>query len=124
VVGINDTNQPFQRHRHECLRDGTNIAKNGLRRLHRFDADIKEELTGIDDYAALQQFMDAKLTHPEDFYAVRVDGLFEYVKTRSVPAQSKPYPALSEVIKQQVSFELKNVRGHGSVSGARPMWVA
>jgi acetolactate decarboxylase len=77
----------------------------------RFEADLEETLTGFEDYHALQSAMDAKLTHPEDFYAVRVDGTFEYIKTRSVPAQSKPYPILAEVIKQQTCFELRNVRG-------------
>jgi len=77
----------------------------------RFDADLEETLTGIEDFPALQSAMDAKLTHPEDFYAVRVDGTFEYIKTRSVPAQTRPYPVLSEVIKHQTCFELRNVRG-------------
>jgi acetolactate decarboxylase len=43
--------------------------------------------------------------------AVRVDGHFEYVKTRSVPRQRKPYPLLAEVVKRQPTFELHNVRG-------------
>ena len=77
----------------------------------RFYADFEGTLAGIEDYTALQSAMDAKLTHPEDFYAVRVDGTFEYIKTRSVPAQTRPYPVLSEVIKQQTCFELRNVRG-------------
>ena len=77
----------------------------------RFEADLEEILTGIEDYPALQSAMDARLTHPEDFYAVRVDGTFEYIKIRSVPAQTRPYPVLSEVIEQQTSFELLNVRG-------------
>jgi acetolactate decarboxylase len=44
-------------------------------------------------------------------YAVRVDGHFEYVKTRSVPRQKKPYPPLAEVVKHQPTFELHDVRG-------------
>jgi acetolactate decarboxylase len=43
--------------------------------------------------------------------AVRVDGRFEYVKTRSVPRQRKPYPSLVEVVKNQPVFELHEVRG-------------
>ena len=44
-------------------------------------------------------------------YAVRVDGDFEYVKTRSIPRQRKPYPPLAEVVKHQPTFESHDVRG-------------
>jgi acetolactate decarboxylase len=37
--------------------------------------------------------------------------LFEYVKTRSVPRQHKPYPPLAEVVKDQPTFELRDVSG-------------
>jgi acetolactate decarboxylase len=40
-----------------------------------------------------------------------VDGRFEYVKTRSVPRQRKPYPPLVEVVKDQPTFELHHVSG-------------
>jgi acetolactate decarboxylase len=43
--------------------------------------------------------------------AVRVDGLFGHVKTRSVPRQRKPYPPLVEVVEGQPTFELHDVRG-------------
>ena len=43
--------------------------------------------------------------------AVRVDGQFEYVKTRSVPRQRKPYPLLVDVVKDQPTFELRDVAG-------------
>jgi acetolactate decarboxylase len=43
--------------------------------------------------------------------AVRVDGRFEYVKTRSVPRQRKPYPPLVDVVKNQPVFELSDVQG-------------
>ena len=35
----------------------------------------------------------------------------EYVKTRSVPRQRKPYPPLVEVVKDQLTFELHDVPG-------------
>jgi acetolactate decarboxylase len=43
--------------------------------------------------------------------AVRITGDFDYVKTRSVPAQAKPYPRLVEVVKTQPTFEFTNVSG-------------
>ena len=38
-------------------------------------------------------------------------GEFSRVRTRSVPAQTKPYPPLAEVTKTQPVFDLANVRG-------------
>ncbi len=38
--------------------------------------------------------------------AVRLHGTFVDLTTRSVPRQSKPYPPLSEVVSEQVVFEL------------------
>jgi acetolactate decarboxylase len=45
------------------------------------------------------------------FYAVKLTGTFSYMKTRSVPAQVKPYPPLKEVTKNQPQFTMKNVEG-------------
>lgn len=45
------------------------------------------------------------------FYAIRIEGEFEYVKTRSVPKQSKPYKKLTEVVNTQPTFEMKAVKG-------------
>lgn len=45
------------------------------------------------------------------FYAVKVTGTFKMVKTRSVPAQKKPYRPLTEIVKTQPIFDLANVAG-------------
>ncbi len=63
------------------------------------------------DYEALQQKVDAALPTLNIPYAIRVEGEFEYVKARSVPAQSKPYPPLEDAVRQQTVFELTNVTG-------------
>jgi acetolactate decarboxylase len=45
-------------------------------------------------------------------YAIRIDGTFEQMKVRSVPAQEEPYPLLVDVIKEeQAVFELEDVEG-------------
>lgn len=44
-------------------------------------------------------------------YAIRIDGPFDYVRTRSVPKQSRPYPKLAEVVKEQTEFEFNNTSG-------------
>src|SRR5215210_2701941 len=70
-----------------------------------------ETLDGPMDYAALQAHLDRNLADPTTVYAVRVDGDFDYVKTRSVPRQRKPYPPLAEVVERQPTFELHDVAG-------------
>ncbi|HET7120115.1 MAG TPA: acetolactate decarboxylase [Solirubrobacterales bacterium] len=43
--------------------------------------------------------------------AVRLDGSFELVRARSVPAQSPPYRPLTEVVADQHVFDLADVEG-------------
>ena len=62
----------------------------------------------------MPQFLDSitKLSNsPNSFYAVKAHGTFSYMKTRSVPAQQKPYPPLVEAAKSQSIFEMQNVSG-------------
>ncbi len=47
---------------------------------------------------------------PNLFYNFRIEGEFEYVKTRSVPKQEN-YRPLVEVAKEQPIFEFEQVRG-------------
>lgn len=56
---------------------------------------------------------DSESTFPSKnfFYAVRIDGTFEKVKTRSVAKQNPPYPTLAEAAKTQAVFDLSNVEG-------------
>jgi len=55
--------------------------------------------------------LDALLPTENIFYAIKVDGVFDYVKARSVPKQDKPYPPLAEAIKDQSVFEFNDVGG-------------
>lgn len=64
----------------------------------------------LPDFAALEARIDA--LRPAGLpCALRVTGEFAYVKTRAVPAQTKPYPRLVEVAKTQPTFEFTDVRG-------------
>jgi len=51
------------------------------------------------------------------FYAVRIDGRFSRVLTRTVPRQAKPYKPLTEVVQTQPTFEFTNVIG--TIAGFR-----
>ncbi len=63
------------------------------------------------DFATLKEQLDRMLSSKNLFYAIRIDGTFTHMKTRSVPPQSKPYPKLAEVTAHQPTFELAEVKG-------------
>ena len=76
-----------------------------------FDEDLRLEAVTADSLADLSGIIDRKLPTKNLFYAIRIDGMFECVKVRSVPAQAKPYPPLADAVKGQTVFEYKNVSG-------------
>jgi acetolactate decarboxylase len=70
------------------------------------------QLADLMNYAALRAHLDEIVAGDvTTCHAVRVDGHFRYVKTRSVPRQHKPYPPLVEAVKHQPTFEFHDVRG-------------
>jgi acetolactate decarboxylase len=76
-----------------------------------FETDKKLNIDKPVDYRQLQELILARLPSQNILYALKIIGNFQYVKTRSVPKQSKPYPRLVEVTKNQPTFEMKNVKG-------------
>jgi len=63
------------------------------------------------DYNQLTQYLDNLLPTKNIFYAVKIEGVFRYIKTRSAPKQNQPYPPLVEVVKNQPTFEFHDVEG-------------
>jgi acetolactate decarboxylase len=76
-----------------------------------FDIDKTEELASGLNFTTFETTLDEMLPTDNLFYAIKIEGTFSYVKTRSVPAQQKPYPPLAEVTKNQPTFEFNNVTG-------------
>jgi acetolactate decarboxylase len=76
-----------------------------------FGADLRFPVKDIPDFKFLQDIVDCYLKSKNIPYAVKIEGKFKYIKVRSVPAQSKPYPALAEVIKKQSVFEYRDIEG-------------
>jgi acetolactate decarboxylase len=76
-----------------------------------FRPNLKRALTGPLDHEQFQDELESLMEGPNLFYAVRVDGHFASVVTRSVPRQEKPYRPLVEVAKTQPVFHLKEVNG-------------
>jgi alpha-acetolactate decarboxylase len=59
-----------------------------------------------------------KLTPSQNlFYAIRIDGKFQQVITRTVPHQKPPYPPMVEAIKLQPTFTFDHVSG--TIAGFR-----
>jgi acetolactate decarboxylase len=67
---------------------------------------LVQQMTKNDLVAAIEKATDANL-----FSAVRVDGIFEEVRTRTVPRQAKPFPPLTEAAKHQAERVFTNVEG-------------
>jgi len=62
-------------------------------------------------YKELTGFLDEKLSSENLIYAIKVEGRFSSLKVRSAARQDKPFPVLTEAIKEQKVFELKDQEG-------------
>ncbi len=62
-------------------------------------------------YPQFQKLVDEMLPHTNVLCAFRFNGTFRQMRTRSVPAQSKPYRQLIEVTREQAVFELDGKSG-------------
>jgi len=76
-----------------------------------FEPDVSQTLFKPMDFEALCDYLEEVIGGGAVCCAIRVDGRFEYVKTRSVPRQHKPYPPLVEVVENQPTFEIRDVSG-------------
>jgi acetolactate decarboxylase len=76
-----------------------------FRPAHRF------ELEGPLAQEELLAEIDRRVGHPEMVHAVRIDGRFDLVHCRSVPAQRKPYRPLAEVVAGQHVFDFADAEG-------------
>lgn len=76
-----------------------------------FDDDMDKDLPAGTTYTDLRQAPLNYLPTRNIIYAVKIEGTFRHVKTRSMPKQTKPYPAMTELMKTQPTFEFNNVRG-------------
>ncbi|MFB0527701.1 MAG: acetolactate decarboxylase [bacterium] len=76
-----------------------------------FEPDKSVLLDEAFDYEQLRQYLDNLLPTKDIFYAIKIEGTFEYIKARNIPKQNKPYPQFSDVVKNQVIFEFHDVEG-------------
>jgi acetolactate decarboxylase len=77
----------------------------------KFEAAVDERIEGELSHDELLARLDELVPPPASSCAIRLDGRFEFVRARSVPAQTPPYRALTEVVADQHVFELTDVAG-------------
>jgi len=70
------------------------------------ELDLSQEITKSDLLARIERATNSNL-----FSAVRVDGIFDEVRTRTVQRQAKPFPPLAEAAKHQAETVFTNVEG-------------
>jgi acetolactate decarboxylase len=76
-----------------------------------FNPRIQQTLDGPLDYPELRTLLDRAVGSENLFSAIRIEGSFRHIRTRSVPRQSKPYPPLINVTREQPVFALNDVSG-------------
>ncbi len=76
-----------------------------------FSPDAEMPVKKGTDFDGLTKAVDEAVPNTNVFCAVKVQGRFSSMKTRSVPPQNKPYPPLAEVTKKQQVFLLQDVSG-------------
>jgi acetolactate decarboxylase len=76
-----------------------------------FRPDKTINVTSPSDRAALTGLIDRATPSPNLTYALRVSGSFARVRTRTVMAQRRPYPPLTEATANQPVTELEHVTG-------------
>ena len=64
------------------------------------------------NFSAFEEKINRIAPNQNIFCAFRIEAAFGIMKTRSVPAQKKPYPPLSQVTKNQPEFNYENVSGY------------
>ena len=76
-----------------------------------FSSDYTFPVANVTSYLQLMENINSTLLNFNVIYAIKVHGFFDFAQTRSVPIQNKPYPNLSEAVKNQTIFDLNEVEG-------------
>ena len=74
-----------------------------------FEADITKTLENSVNYLEIQNIIQSLMPTENAIYGIKISGTYIYAETRSVPAQTKPYPTIAEVVENQSIFFLNNV---------------
>jgi acetolactate decarboxylase len=92
------------------VREAGDDARTPYAMLTRFPAGPAVDLPDCDDLAALETQLDRLRDSPNVFYAVRVDGVFDTLTSRSVLRTPEGVPLVAAASRQR-EFHLRNLRG-------------
>jgi acetolactate decarboxylase len=76
-----------------------------------FQNEIEFQLDSIADFPMIERMLNEKAPNQNLICAIKINGTFRAMKTRSVPRQHKPYPPLSVVTANQPEFRMENIEG-------------
>lgn len=76
-----------------------------------FDTDRTSRVTSLSSLAQYMASLNESMANRNIMYAIEAHGHFNQVKARSVPAQQKPYPELTEAVKNQTVFNFNDING-------------
>ncbi|MCW8127271.1 acetolactate decarboxylase [Microbulbifer halophilus] len=98
-------------HRGGKLREVGPGEKSPFAYIKRFREDRRIALPAAESLEELERAIDRRLPTPNLIYALRIEGVFDYLKLRSVPRQKPPYPSIDEVVKGQSVYERTDTPG-------------
>lgn len=76
-----------------------------------FDFDTKQKLKKGLTYSQFKRMYKKYIDSENVFYAIKIQGRFRFIRVRSVPKQTKPYPKLKDVVKKQKVYDANNITG-------------
>lgn len=76
-----------------------------------FDNDRTVRFTSLTSLSQYMASLNTSMTNRNIMYVIEAHGHFSKVKVRSVPAQQKPYPVLTEAVKNQTVFDYDDING-------------
>lgn len=76
-----------------------------------FNPEIAVPVDSGVSFEGFEALIDQTVPNRNVFCVIKATGNFTMMKTRSVPAQTKPYPPLAEASKHQAIFEMQDVSG-------------
>ncbi|WP_025732656.1 acetolactate decarboxylase [Carnimonas nigrificans] len=106
----------FDKEAHQLRSDGsasatTNDQKTPFAVVTEFNPSVEITLDEAMDSDAIEALIDRLVPSENHFCAIRIDGDFEWVSTRTVPRQERPYKPMLEAIAEQPTFDFKESSG-------------
>lgn len=79
--------------------------------IKHFRTDTSFSISSVSSLAALGNLLHETAVNEDDFYAIRVEAELDSLVVRSVHRQNEPFPPLSSVVAEQVTFPHAGIRG-------------